>query len=126
MIADDFIRANLVHTITIVPPDVSAPNEEVRYDAWGEPVKGYADEELVPCLIDMRTRRVFDSNQRVIVYIARITFPADVKIDVDYKVKNGKTRDGTLLLKEGRVTSLDVIASVDEDVIAKVASVERQ
>jgi hypothetical protein len=112
------------HKITVIPS--VRDTDGLHYDAYGEIIKGGADTELVPCFIDLRKKRVLDSNNRVIVYDAIITFGPTVEVAIDWKVKNGVDAWGNKLLKEGTVMSLDVIQHPVEGVVAKRASIVAQ
>jgi hypothetical protein len=112
------------HKITVIPS--VSDTDGLQYDAYGEVIKGGADTELVPCFIDLRKKRILDSNNRVIVYDAIITFGPTVEVAIDWKVKNGVDAWGNKLLKEGTVMSLDVIQHPVEGVVAKRASIVAQ
>lgn len=122
MATDESVASILRHRITIIPP-VRNDYGALAND-YGEIEQGTTPNELVPCWIDLRKRRVYDQNNRIVVYNATITFGAETDVVEEWLVKDGFDTEGNIILRSGKITSVDIIQHPDEGVVAKVASIE--
>ena len=123
MATDPSIQSILKHSITVVVP-VHNTSNSVLGNEYGEPVQGDAEDELIPCFIEMKKRRFMDSNHRIIIYNATVTFGADANVSEDWKVKDGVDVEGNTILRSGRIVEVNIIEHPEEGILAKIASVE--
>lgn len=112
----------LVHQVTLIPPTLKG--EEVVYDEYGEPVAGTTRLSRVRCFIERKTRRVLDSNNRVVVYSFSILFDGKTSVENEWEVQDGYNNFGQQLLVKGRVASVDYTQSIDEGIISRTAMIE--
>lgn len=110
------LRRWLLHRVDVVR--TSGVNE------YGKPQDGQ-EVSAVPCFISGSKARILTAEGVDMQADASIDFPHEIQIKLNDKVRNGRGRDGSVLLQEGRVIRVDDIDHPEHGSLVQTALVQR-